>query len=106
MNVECMTGHKKANFTSGKGKGKGGRKTFIDDIISKAETSQRISSRRPQIQNSFQTYHQTEEALGPERILETPEHSEEPVEELEDIEDIKIEEPVRDIGDPTKYNKY
>jgi len=42
-----MTGHKKANFTGGKGKGKGGWKTFIDDIISKAEPSQRVSSRRP-----------------------------------------------------------
>jgi len=43
-----MRGRRKANLIGGKGKG-GGRKTFIDDIISQAETSQRISSRRPQI---------------------------------------------------------
>jgi len=41
-----MRGHKKNNHTGGKGKG-GGRKTFIDDIISKAKTSQRMSSRKP-----------------------------------------------------------
>jgi len=38
-----MRGCKKNIHTGGKGKG-GGRKTFIDDIISKAETSQRLSS--------------------------------------------------------------
>jgi len=81
-----MRGHRKANLTGGKGKG-GGRKTFIDDIISKSETSQRISSRRPQIQYSSQTDHQTEEVLGPKRKLETPEHIEEPVEKLEETED-------------------
>jgi len=81
-----MRGCRKANLTGDKGKG-GGRKTFIDDIISKAETSQRISSRRPQIQHSSQTDHQMEEVLGPERKLETPEHIEEPVEELEETED-------------------
>lgn len=70
-----MTRHKKSNLTGGKGKGRGGRKTFIDGIISKAETSQRISSQRPQIHHSFQTDHQMEEVVGPERILETLEHT-------------------------------
>jgi len=41
-----MRGRQKADLTGGEGKG-GGRKTFIDDIISKAKTSQRLSSRRP-----------------------------------------------------------
>lgn len=81
-----MRGCKKTNFTSGKGTG-GGRKAFNDEIISKAETSWRTSSRRPQIQYSSQTDHQTEEVLGPERKLETPEHVEEPVEEPEEIDD-------------------
>ena len=35
---------KKTNPTGGKGKGRGGRKTFIDEIVSKAESSQRLSS--------------------------------------------------------------
>ena len=65
-----MRGRKKTNPTCGKGKGRGGRKTFINDIISKAETSQRLSSRRPQKQHSFQMDHQTEEVVGPERIIE------------------------------------
>jgi len=90
-----MRGRRKANLTGGKGRG-GGRKTFIDEIISKAETSQRTSSRRPQIQHSSQTDHQTEEVLGPERKLETPEHIKEPVEEHEETED--TEDRVSDSG--------
>jgi hypothetical protein len=45
---------KKTNPTGGKGKGRGGRKTFIDEIISKAETfvPQRPSSRKPKPQPS------------------------------------------------------
>jgi len=80
-----MRGRRKPNFTGGKGGG--GRNTFIDEIISKAETSQRTSSWRPQIQYSSQTDRQTEEVLGPERKLEAPEHTEEPVEEPEETED-------------------
>lgn len=80
-----MRGRRKPNFTGGKGGG--GRKTFIDEIISRAETSQRTSSRRPQIQYSSQTDRQMEEVLGPERKLEVPEHTEEPVEEPEETED-------------------
>ena len=71
-----MRRRKKVNHSGGKGKG-GGRKTFIDDIISKAETSQRLSSRRPQIQHSSQTNFQTEEVVGPERVLEPSEYTEE-----------------------------
>lgn len=81
-----MRGRRKANFIGGKGT-EGGRKTFIDKIISKAGTFERTSSWRPQIQHSSQTDHQTEDVLGPERKLETPEHVEEPVEEPEEIED-------------------
>ena len=80
-----MRGRKKPNFTGGKG----GRKTFIDEIISKAETSQRTSSWRPQIQYSSQTDRQTEEVLGPERKLEVSEHTEELLEELEEPEELE-----------------
>jgi len=63
-----MRGCKKTNHTGGKGKG--GRKTFIDDIISKAETSQRLSSRKPKTQLSLQTNYETEEVVGPEKVEE------------------------------------
>ena len=60
-----MRGRKKTNPTGGKGKGRGGRKTFIDEIISKAQTSQRLSSRKPKTQHSLQTNYETEEVVGP-----------------------------------------
>lgn len=108
-----MRGHKKTNPIGGKGKGRGGRKTFINDIILKAETSQRLSSWRPQTQHSFQTDHQMKEVVGPERTIETIEHTEESVEEIEGpvedieepIEDIEVEEPIQDIVSPTKNSK-
>ena len=69
--------HKKTNPTGGKGKGIGGRKTFIDEIVSKAESSQRLSSRRLKPQHSPQSNYETEEIVGPENI-------EEPVENIKD----------------------
>lgn len=89
-----MRGRRKPNFIGGKGGG--GRNTFIDEIISKVETTQRTSSRRPQIQYSSQTDRQMEEVLGPERKMETPEHIEELVEELEETED--TEDQASDSG--------
>ena len=62
--------HKKTNPTSGKGKGRGGRKTFIDEIVSKAKSSQRLSSRRPKLHRSPQSNYKTEEVVGPENIEE------------------------------------
>ena len=98
-----MRGRKKPNFTGGKG----GRKTFIDEIISKAETSQRTSSWRPQIQYSSQTDRQTEEVVGPERKLEVSEHTEEPVEEPEEPEEPEdTEDKVGDSGErPMEDNR-
>lgn len=87
-----MRGRKKPNFTGGKG----GRKTYIDEIISKAEASQRTSSQRPQIQYSSQTDQQTEGVIGFERKLEAPEYTEEPVEEPEETED--TEDKASDSG--------
>eukprot|EP00253_Pinus_taeda_P035700 PITA_35700 len=99
----CMRGRKKPNFTGGKG----GRKTFIDEIISKAETSQRTSSRRPQIQYSSQTDRQTKEVVGPERKLEVSEHIEEPVEEPEEPEEPEdTKDKVGDSGErPMEDNR-
>ena len=59
---------KKTNPTGGKGKG--GRKTFIDKIVSKAESSQRLISRRPKPQRSPQSDYQTEEVVSPKNIEE------------------------------------
>lgn len=87
-----MRGRKKPNFIGGKG----GRKNYIDEIISKAETSQRTSSRRPQIQYSSQADRQTEEVIGPERKLEVPKYTEELVEEPEETED--TEDKASDSG--------
>ena len=62
--------HKKTNPTGGKGKGRGGRKTFIDEIVSKAESSQRLSSRKQKLQHSPQSDYKTEEVVGPKNIEE------------------------------------
>ena len=50
-----MKDPKDTNPTGGKGKGKGGRKTFIDDITSKSEsTAQRPNLQKQNSQPSFQ----------------------------------------------------
>ncbi len=107
-----MKEHRKTNPTSGRGQGRGGRKTFIDEIISKAETSQKISSLRPQTWHPLQTDYEMEGVLGPERAEETVEQMKESVEDIEEpiedieveepIEDIEVEEPVQDIESPTE----
>ena len=89
-----MRGCKKPNPTGGRGGG--GRKTFIDEIISKAETSQRTSSRRPQIQYSSQTDRQTEEVLGPKRKLEAPEHKRNRLKSLKRQKILRIEQAIQD----------
>ena len=74
--------HKKTNPTGGKGKGRGGRKTFIDEIVSKAESSQRLSSRRPKPQHSPQSNYETEKFASPENVEEPAESVEEPIESV------------------------
>jgi hypothetical protein len=50
-----MKDPKDTNPTGGKGKGKGGRKTYIDEIISKSESAaQRPNLRKQNSQPSFQ----------------------------------------------------
>lgn len=106
-----MRVHKKTNPTGGKGKGKGGRKNFIDEIISKVKTSLRLSSRKLRTQYSLQTNYETEEVVGHERVEETAENTKEPIKDIEEpIEDIEgsvedIEELVQDIEGPTKNIK-
>ena len=70
--------HKKTNPTGGKGKGKGGRKTFIDEIVLKAESSQSLSSRSPKPQHSPQSNYETEEVVSPENVEELATSVEEP----------------------------
>ena len=100
--------HKKTNPTGGKGKGRGGRKTFIDEIVSKAESSQRLSSRRPKPQRYPQSNYETEEVVSPENIGEPTASVEEPVDSIEEPEESSkepaenIEESVGDIEEPVE----
>jgi hypothetical protein len=60
-----MRGHrppKETDPTGDRGRGRGGRKTFIDQIISKSEfvVPQRTISRKPKPQPSFQAKFETE----------------------------------------------
>ena len=78
--------HKKTNPTSCKDKGRGGRKTFIDEIVSRAESSQRLSSRRPKPQCSPQSNYETKEVVSPENVEEPAASIEEPVDSVEELE--------------------
>ena len=62
--------HKNTNPIGGKGKGRGGRNTFIDEIVSKFESSRRLSSQRPKPQHSPQSNYETEEFVIPENVEE------------------------------------
>ena len=87
----CRT-HNKTNPTCGKGKGRGGRKNFIDDIVSKAESSQRLSSWRPKPQRSPQSNYEIEEVVSPENVEKLATSVEEPTGNIEETVEI-IEEP-------------
>ena len=63
---------KKTNPTGGRGRGKGGRKTFIDETILKSESSQRLRSRKPKPQHSLQPNCETEEEIGSSEIVDKP----------------------------------
>lgn len=82
---------KKNNRTGGKDWG--GRKTFIDEIVSKAESSQRLSSRKSKFQRSPQSDYKTEEVVGPENIRESAvstESEESVIRSAEHIEEIVV----------------
>jgi hypothetical protein len=61
---------KDTNLTGGKGKGKGGRNTFIDDITSKSEsTAQRLKLQKQNSQPSFRAFFGTgKEVWRPETV--------------------------------------
>jgi hypothetical protein len=70
---------KDTNPTGGKGKGKGGRKTYIDEILSKSESAaQRPNFRRQNSQPSFQA------AFGTGKEVWSPETVQKPVGDTED----------------------
>jgi hypothetical protein len=50
---------KYTNLTGGKGKGKGGRKTFIDNITSKSESVARQPNLQKNSQPSFRAFFRT-----------------------------------------------
>jgi hypothetical protein len=60
---------KNTNLTGGKGKGKGGRKTFIDDITSKSESAAQQSKLQKDSQPSYKAIFGTgEEVWSPETV--------------------------------------
>jgi hypothetical protein len=68
-----MKGHRDPKYTDpigGKGKGKGGRKTYIDEIISKFESAvQRPNLQKQNSQPSFQANFETgKEFWSPETV--------------------------------------
>jgi hypothetical protein len=78
-----MRGHrdpKETDPTGGKGRGRGGRKNFIDKIISKSEyvAPQRPSSRKPNPQPSFQANFEMGKEIWSHETVEKP---------IENIED-------------------
>ena len=92
--------HKKNNPTGGKGKGKGGRNTFIDKIVSKVESSQILSSRRPKPQCSPQSNYETEEVVSPENVEELAASVEEPIDGIEELVE-STEEPAENVEEST-----
>jgi hypothetical protein len=65
-----MKDPKDTNLTGGKGKGKGGRKTYIDEILSKSEsTAQRPNLQKQNSQPSFRAIFGTgKEVWSPETV--------------------------------------
>jgi hypothetical protein len=55
---------KNTNPTGGKGKGKGGRKTFIDDITSKSESAAQQSKLQKDSQPSYKAIFETKDFPG------------------------------------------
>jgi hypothetical protein len=89
---------KETDPTGGRGRGRGGRKTFIDEIISKSESvsPQQPSSRKPKSQPSFQANFE----MGKE--IWSPKTIEKPTENIEDQESAKGEQTKETMDE---YNK-
>jgi molybdopterin converting factor small subunit len=69
---------KDTNPTGGKGKGKGGRKTFIDDITSKSESAAQQPNLQKNSQPSFRAF------FGTGKEVWSPETVQKPVGDIED----------------------
>jgi hypothetical protein len=69
---------KDTNLTGGKGKGKGGRKTFIDDITSKSESAAQRPNPQKNSQPSFRAF------FGTGKEVWSPETVQKPVGDIED----------------------
>jgi hypothetical protein len=65
---------KETDPIGGRGRGRGGRKTVIDEIISKSEyvAPQRPSSRKPKSQPSFQANFETGKEIWSPETVEKP----------------------------------
>jgi hypothetical protein len=63
---------KNTNLTGGKGKGKGGRKTFIDDITSKSESAAQQSKLQKDSQPSYKAIFGTGEEVWSSEIVQKP----------------------------------
>ena len=68
-----MKNPKDTNPTGGKGKGKGGRKTYIDEILSKSESAaQRPNLRKQNSQPSFQAAFETGKEVWSPKTVQNP----------------------------------
>jgi hypothetical protein len=65
---------KETDPTGGRGRGRGGRKTYIDEIISKSESAapQQPNSRKPKSQPSFQVKFETGKEVWSLETIEKP----------------------------------
>jgi hypothetical protein len=63
---------KDTNLTGGKGKGKGGRKTFIDDITSKSESADQQPKLQKDSQPSFRAIFGTGKEVWSLEIVQKP----------------------------------
>jgi hypothetical protein len=78
---------KDTNPIGGKGKGKGGRKTYIDEILSKSESAaQRTNLQKQNSQPSFRA------VFGTGKEVWSPEIVQKPVEDIEDIASVAGEQ--------------
>ena len=87
---------KDTNLTGGKGKGKGGRKTFIDDITSKSESTAQQPKLQKYSQPSFRAI------FGTRKEVWSPETVQRPVGDIEDRVSVAGEQTEEDMDE---FNK-
>jgi hypothetical protein len=95
---------KETDPTGGRGRGRGGRKTFIDQIISKSESivPQRPSSRKPKPQPSFQAnFEMGKEIWSPNTV----EKLEENIEDRASVAGEQIEETMDEYNEELHHEE-